>query len=371
MELTWSDVRRLRVHAQGLGAERARDVASAVRNAGAIQAQDRLGMLLGVGTRSVGLTAADVDRARNLDRSVVRSWLMRGTLHLVPSEDLRWMLDLLGEAMDAKAHKRRADLGISNEDHARVLQFFRDHLAGGGSITRTEIEGALGAAGLPHAGQAPRHLLRTASMLGVICFGADRDGDEAHMLIDDWLPDPGPRPPDPAAELARRYIAAYGPATAADFRWWTGLPTSAARRGFESIIDELTEVSVEGAAMWMTPGAALQIDRVLTPPDCRVRVVGPFDPYLLGYAKRELGIADRLLKRINAGGGMIRSCVLIDGCLVGTWDRKRRARGLTVRVACFEELSDEARTQLDDEFWEIGRFLGTEISWSPERQPGT
>ncbi len=369
MELSWSDARRLRIQAQGLGFERAADVESAVRAAGAIQAQDRLGMLLGVGTRSVGLTAADVDHARNVERSVVRSWLMRGTLHLVAGSDFRWMLGLLGEKMDAKALKRRADLGISADDHARVLELFRRHLAGGGTIVRSEIPGALEAAGLPAAGQAPRHLLRTASMLGVICFGADRDDDEAHVLIDEWLPDPGLEPSDPAAELARRYFAAYGPATAADFRWWTGLPAADTRRGFEAVAGELAEVSVEGTAMWMTSEAAAQTEQVLAAPDHRVRVAGPFDPYLLGYAKRELGVAGSLLKRINAGGGMIRSCVLIDGRLVGTWDRKRRARGLAVTVTAFEALSDEAQSQLDAEFAEIGRFLGTEINWSLALDP--
>ena len=368
ISLDWPQTRRLRIHAQGLGANRARDVATAVRNAGAIQAQDRLGWLLGVGTRSVGLTSTDVERARNVDRSIVRSWLMRGTLHLVSSEDLRWMLGLLGEAMDAKALKRRADLGISNQDHARVLEFFRSHLSGGGSIMRGEIEGALAAAGMPHAGQAPRHLLRTASMLGVICFGADRDDEETHMLIDDWLPDPGFEAPDPAAELARRYFAAYGPATAADFRWWTGLPAADARRGFDTVKHELSEVSVEGMAMWMTPDAADQAAQVLAAHDRRARVVGPFDPYLLGYATRELGVPDPLVKRINAGGGMIRSCVLIDGRLVGIWDRKRRTRGLTVKVTCFEDLSSDAEAQLGDEFAEIARFLETEINWSLKRE---
>lgn len=369
LNLSWSEARRLRVHAQGLGADRVTDVESAVRAAGAIQAQDRLGMLLGVGTRSIGLTAADVDRARNVERSVVRSWFMRGTLHLVPAPDFRWMLGLLGEKMDAKALKRRADLGISQDDHARVLEFFQSHLAGGGSIMRTEITGALESASLPAAGQAPRHLLRTASMLGVICFGADHAGEESHALIDDWLPDPGFEPVDPAAELTRRYFAAYGPATAADFRWWTGLPAADTRRGFEAIADELAEVSVEGTPMWMTAKAVSEIDRVLAASEHRVRVVGPFDPYLLGYAKRELGVRNSLLRRINAGGGMIRSCVLVDGRLVGTWDRKRRAQGLSVTITAFEELSDDAQSQLDAEFAEIGRFLDTAINWSLVRDP--
>ena len=121
--------------------------------------------------------------------------------------------------------------------------------------------------------------------------------------------------------------------------------------------------------MWMTSDAAEQIDEVLTQAPEQLRVVGPFDPYLLGYAKRELGVPDVLLKKVNAGGGMIRSCVLIDGRLVGTWDRKRRARGFLVIVSAFEPFSEDALAQLDSEFAEIARFLGTEIKWSIRPDP--
>ena len=363
-QLNWNEAKRLRLHAQGLGAHRATDVPSGVRLAGAIQAQDRLGWLLGVGTRTTGLTASDVERARNVDRSVVRNWFMRGTLHLVPAEDHRWMLKLLGEAMDAKALKRRANLGITDEDHARVLDFFCEYLSRHDWLKRTEVADALRSADLPVEGQATRHLLRTASMLGVICFGADQDGEESHVLIDRWLPNEVSQPVHPGAELARRYFAAYGPATPADFRWWTGLPVAQSRPAVNAIIDELIEVRVGNTPMWMTLEAAEGIDEVLAGPEHVLRVLGPFDPYILGYARRDLDVPDHLLKRINAGGGMIRSCALIDGRLVGTWNRKRRALGLSVTLTVFESLSVDAQTQLESEFREIGRFLETEINWS-------
>lgn len=366
--LSRQDALHLRLHAQLLGARRGKDVPETVRAAGAIQAQDRLGEQLGVGARSVGLVADDIDRARTIDRSVVRSWLMRGTLHLVASEDLRWMLDLLGEAMDAKALKRRRDLGISAEDHESVLEFLRPELARRGPMTRSEIGEALRSADLPWEGQATPHLLRTASLLGIACFGPDCEGEVTHVLIDDWLPD-DVSPPDPAAELARRYFDAYGPATQSDFRWWSGLPAAAARRAMQAIAGELVEVDVEGQAMWIRPEAAKRIDEVLATPPNLLRVLGPFDPYILGYAKRDLNVPDHQLKRINAGGGMIRSCALLDGRLVGTWDRKRRARGLTVTFTAFEELSDNAQAQLESEFAEIGRFLETEINWSLALDP--
>lgn len=364
INLSRHDAHRLRLHAQGLGAIRSNSVPTTARAAAAIQAQDRLGEQLGIGVRSAGLTAGDVDQARNIDRSVVRTWLMRGTLHLIPSEDLRWMLDLLGKPMDDKALKRRASLGISPDDHRRVLDFLPGELSRRGPMTRTEIADALRTAGLPWEGQGTPHLLRSASMHGVMCFGPDRDGEATHVSINDWLPDDGLRPADAGAELARRYVAAYGPATQADFRWWSGLPAAEARRSMQAISSELTEVTVEDKSMWMTADAARRIDSVLTEPKDALRVLGPFDPYLLGYAKRDLEVPDHLLKRINAGGGMIRSCVLIDGRLVGTWDRKRRARGLSVTVTAFESLSDNAMLRLESEFAEIARFLGTEINWS-------
>lgn len=366
--LTRPEAHRLRLHAQLLGAQRGSGVPDTVRSAAAIQAQDRLGEQLGVGVRSTGLTAADVDHARLVDRSIVRNWLMRGTLHLVPSEDLRWMLDLLGEAMDAKALKRRADLGISDDDHGKVLKFLHKQLAANGPMTRAEIGEAFRSAGLPSDGQATPHLLRTTSLLGVSCFGPNRDGEATHVLIDDWLPTADP-PPDPAAELARRYFRAYGPATQSDFRWWSGLPAADSRRCLQAAAEDLTEVDVDGQTMWMSQDAAAQLNDVLHGPQGVLRALGPFDPYIVGYAKRDLDVPDHLLKRVNAGGGMLRPCVLIDGRLVGTWDRKRRARGLTVRVTCFEELSQSAQAQLEAEFAEIGRFLDTEISWSLQPDP--
>ncbi len=357
------DIYRLRLRAQGLGVARGGDAPTTVRVAGAIQAQDRLGELLSVGVRSRGLVAADIDHARLIDRSIARNWLHRGTLQLVPAEDLRWLLDLLGAEMDRKALKRRADLGISADDHDRALTFLKQHLANAGPLTRPEIAEALRSAGLPWDGQAAPHLLRTASLLGVICFGPDRGGENSHVLIDDWLPR-ADAPPDPGAELARRYLAAYGPAAPSDFRWWSGLPAVAARRAMQSISAELTEVSIEGHSMWMLSDAAATITEIRSTPDNVLRVLGPFDPYLLGYAKRDLGVSDDLAKAVNAGGGMIRSCVLLDGRLVGTWNRKRRAHDLSVTVTAFEPLSDAAHRQLEAEFAEIGRFLETNISWS-------
>ena len=217
-----------------LGARRAGGVAELARSIGAVQAQDAMGEVLAVRARSDHLTAADVHRERVESRSVVRTWLMRGTLHLVPSADIRWMLDLLGTQMDRKALKRRANLGVTPDIYADAMTLIGRELAGE-ALTRAQIIERFREAGLPWEGQVVPHLLRSASLTGLICFGPLADGDDTHVLLDEWLPERTADPPNPAAELARRFFGAYGPATPSDFRTWTGLAAADARAGIDAI----------------------------------------------------------------------------------------------------------------------------------------
>ena len=235
--------RLLRLEAQGLGARRWRTAAEVARGCGAVQAQDRMGERLAVRARSEGLTAAALERAQAEERSVARTWLHRGTLQLAPAEDLRWLLALLGEPMDRKALKRRADLGIDAATYQQAMAAMRRALSGGTALSRAELVERVRAAGLPHEGQVVPHLLRSASLTGLVCFGPTIEGADTHVLVEEWLAGvEDAQPANPSAELARRYFAAYGPAAPADFRWWSGLPAKEARAGFAAIADELEEV---------------------------------------------------------------------------------------------------------------------------------
>lgn len=362
---TREQTRLLRLDAQGLselGASRWTTPAEAARGCGGVQSQDRIGGLLAFRARSSGLTAAEVERALFDERSIARTWLMRGTLHTAVAADLRWLLALLGPEMDRKALKRRADLGIDDDIRDAALATMQNALAAGRTLPRAEIVERVREAGLPWEDQVVPHLLRAASMRGLICFGPTQDGAETHALLDDWLADiADAQPPDPGAELARRYFAAYGPATQTDFRFWSGLSGADARAAFRAVEGELEEVEADGKPMWMTPGRDAPADAPLS-----VRVLGPFDPYVLGYAKRELGASEDALRLLHRGGGMIPPIVLADGVLVAVATRRRTARGMRFTLNPVARLTSQIRASLDAELADIARFLNEPAAWAVE-----
>ena len=210
------------------------------------------------------------------------------------------------------------------------------------------------------------HLLRRASMEGIICFGPTVNGKATHVLLDSWLDDDLSQVADPGAELVRRYLSAYGPVTPEDYGTWSGLPVAEVRRGFASIEDELLKVEVDGTPMWMPRTRAGLPDEVMVDERPAIKMLGAFDPYLLGYRTRDLGVGPELLKRVHPGGGVIRPTILVDGRVVATWTRKRVGRKLSITVSPFEALSEGVRAGIHREVEDVGRFLGLEAVWSVE-----
>ena len=156
--------------------------------------------------RLPGWTLADVEAA--LERGeALRTWPMRGTIHLVPPEDARWMLRVLGEKPLAGAAKRREYLGLSKRDADRAVDLLGAALAGGGRLTRAECIAALEAGGVGGAGQRGYHLLWYASQHGVTCIGPTVEGEQTFVLLDDWAPTQREVSRDEAlATMALRYF---------------------------------------------------------------------------------------------------------------------------------------------------------------------
>jgi hypothetical protein len=321
-------------------------VAGAAAHTVAIQAQDLGQARLGVRARAVDSTEADVDAAI-ADHSVVRTWLLRSTIHLVAADDLRWLVRELGPKIRRANGARWDGLGLSPSVLHRAEQLAPQLLAGG-PLTRHEMADGLRAHRLElGADQAPTHVMAYLASIGLTCHA----GHARFALLDDWVCDAadGPRGDDALAGLSRRYFAAFSPATATDFAAWSGLPAVPA---IELIRDELTPVEVNGR-----PGY-----RLGEPVDASgVRLVSGFDNLLVGYRDRTGLISDERRPEVYVGG-IIRPTVVRDGVIIGRW-RLARSAG-RVEVVPFVRLTRPLRAALDAETDDLCRFVGRELTLS-------
>lgn len=299
-------------------------------------------------------------RALNDERSIVRTWLMRGTLHLVASPDLYWMLALFGPVFSAANRTRHAQLGLNEKIKSRGASAIRHILSSSGPLTRYEIVDRLRGYGvsLDPRTQAPIHLIQVAALQGILCLGPDRpSGEPTYVLIDDWLGAVRPREIEtPLVELGRRFFAAYGPATLEDLVTWSGLPVERARSALAAAMSELVEVSVGGRSAYL---GGERLGRVAS--QSTVRLLPAFDTYFFGYRSRSLAIPPKLQHRLQRGGGWLHPAVVVNGRAIAAWSLKRTGNRGHVYVEPVGPLSAGIRAGIADEVDDMARFLDIEL----------
>src|SRR4051794_34062816 len=243
-----------RFTAQLLAGPPARDPVAVAERLLAVQAQDPRGARLAVRARTTGLSAADVDRALTHDRSLVVTWLNRGTLHLVRSEDYPWLHALTAPPLAAASARRLAQEGVPPAAAEHAVGVVERALADEGPLTRVELRERVGAAGIRTEGQALVHVLFLASLRGIAIRGPMQGTQHAYVLVRDWLGEQRRVDRERAlAELARRYLAGHGPASDRDLARWAGLPLRDARGGLPVIAPGLHG---RGGGPGGPPGAA-------------------------------------------------------------------------------------------------------------------
>ncbi len=359
-ELTLAQLRRLRARCQCLHpGSRLHSPAAVVRKLFALQAQEWHSAQLAIHARSQDIAQADVIRAREIERSFVLTWSLRGTLHLVSAGDVRWLVALCGPPAIRGTRSRYKQLGLTEDLRESALAAMQEILARDKALTRAQLADSLAARGIPVAGQAIHHLVRFAALCGLICLGAEANGDLTYVLLDDWLPTGAVAPPvaDPLREFARRYLAAYGPATMADFKRWSGLTAAQVKRAWAAIGAECHSLS-------LPDGDALLLERQdplleSSPTEPIVRLLPRYDSYLLGYESRRFMVADAYAKRAHPGGGLIRACLLVDGEAKANWKLEKRRLGIRVVVEPFEALDPAILPSLEAEVESLGRFYNT------------
>jgi len=264
---------------------------------------------MSVRARSEGLAAADVDRALSEERSLLITWLNRGTLHLVRSEDYRWLQALTTPPLMTSSARRLRQEGVSEDDAERGVRTVAKALAADGPQTRLQLRERLERAGVPVEGQALVHLLFLTTLRGIAVRGPMVGKEHAYVLVRDWLGKQAPVDREQAlAELARRYLVGHAPADDRDLARWAGLPLRDARAGLTAISSQLVE----------RDDGLLELKGTLEPaPIPPPRLIGAYDPVLLGWTSREEIIGPHEFLVTN--NGLFRPFAMVDGRAVATW----------------------------------------------------
>lgn len=351
------DVTDRRFAAQLLSGQPAAGPLEVVERLLAVQGQDPRGARLAVRARTAGLTAADVDSALTKDRSLLITWLNRGTLHLIRSDDYPWLHRLTARPQfQVGCGRILARFGVTAAEADNGVDVVARALAADGPQTRAQLADRLTAAGLPTDGGVALHVLMLASLRGIAVRGPMIGAQHGYVHVRSWLGNPAPEPePDRTLGwLARRYLAGHGPASERDLAKWAGLPVTWARRGLTAIASELRD-RPDGLAEL---GQSDSPDG-LPPP----RLLGAYDPVLLGWESRQLVLAGH--QEIVTVNGLFRPFALVAGKAAGIWTYQAGQ----VLLDRFGPLSPETEDALAAEARDVRRYLAPEPEPAVEEGP--
>lgn len=336
-------------------------IARTVHHHLAMQAQDLESGMWSLGLRT-GAGRADVEAAIEA-RLVTRSWPMRGTLHLMATQDVRWMCRLLNARMESVQRARYDQLGLTARVVGRAREAVVEALAGGLALSRPDAFAILRRHGIDPDGQRGYHLLGRFCMEGLICQGPVQGRQPTFVLIDDWVPwSWEPAREEAMAALAERYVASHGPVTLRDLTGWTNQNLTFAREALALAGDRVAAEEIGGHAYLVPPGPPRP-----APPGL-VRLLPGFDEYLLGYKDRSAALtAQEELRVVPGKNGMFLGTVVTGGLVVGTWNRRATSRHVIVTVTPFGAFGANRRRDVDRAAAAYGRFLGApvEVRYAP------
>jgi len=318
---------------------------------GGLQGQDFPGAKWSIALRLPHATEADVVRAFDTGK-IVRSWPMRGTLHVVAAQDLRWMLMLTSPKNLAGSASRRRALDLDDATLARCRTVFGKALQGNQQLSRDAMYAALNQAKISTEGPRGYHILWNCALHGLICFAATHNNEQNFALVDEWLaPTPSKTREEALAELAKRYFLSRGPATLQDFIWWSGLSATEARAGHAAIQSQLVQETAGDQRYWMPA------DIHPRPEAASAFALPGFDEYLLGYKDRSAVLEAAHAEKFCPGGnGVFASTMVIDGCVVGTWKRSIKKTAIEITTSPFTRLSQADKQRFAKAVQHYGAF---------------
>lgn len=343
--------RLVRQHLTGTAFETPSDVVSAL---GAVQAQDYPGAKWALAQRLGNVTDATVEAAMT-SGSILRTHVLRPTWHFVTPEDIRWMLALTGSRIKRVMGYYNLQLGLDDAAFRRSGKAMERALSGGRALTRAELAKIIQRARVDVTGdQRLGRLLMDAELDGLICSGPRRGNHATYALLDERAPATSSLERDEALlRLTRIYFKTRGPATPADFAWWSGLTIGDAKRGIDIAGTDLTRITVEDRPFWIG-GETLPVKPAPT-----AHLLPSYDEFFIGFKDRS-AIGERIRKSSAKPPiqSVFANVIIVDGQLVGGWTRRITKGTLQLQLNVVTSLTRAERKALAAQATRYGEFLG-------------
>ncbi|MFA7265392.1 MAG: winged helix DNA-binding domain-containing protein [Candidatus Nanopelagicales bacterium] len=364
--LSASQILSARLSALLLADHECTSVEQVVEWLGAMQGQDLASVTWSLGLRLPALTQSDVDGAFE-QGAVLRTWPMRGTIHLIASNNARWMLDTVGSRALSGVQRRWDYLGLDRSTVERAGVVLEQALVGGKRLTRSQCADALNDAGIATTGQRLYHLLWHSSQVGITCFGPSIGKEQTFVLLSEFAPIQRTLVGEEAlAELAWYFVRGHGPIPAKDFAGWAGIAMGPARKALVANDGRIREIGSEVGTLWATDelANAISVNGDLGFSKGTLALPG-FDEYMLGYKDRTLMLEPGHLQAVVPGNnGVFRSTIVDRGKVMGTWKRTATKRKVRIEVDALADLTPEQVSGFEAAVRRYGRFVGLEVEIS-------
>lgn len=322
-----ADIAAYRLEKQQLSAHRHGKIEDIVQYMGAMQAQDYAAASWALGLRLPHIKEADVDKALAAG-TIIRTHVMRPTWHFVAPGDLRWMLDLTATRVKQVMGTNNRKLGLDAKLFAKANKLIVKTLEGNKQLTRGELTAVLQKAKIPTDENRFAHIMIMAELEQLVCSGGKRGKQFTYALLNERIPATKPLKWDEAlATLAGRYFKSHGPATVADFAWWSGLTLTDSRAGLAMVKETLANEEIDGNTYWFADGgeAKHKMHACLLP---------VYDEYVVAYKDRRAAAADH--PKLSRNNALFNNVILVNGKATGIWKRSFKKDTVSIELQPFE-----------------------------------
>jgi hypothetical protein len=344
------NIAKARLYSQHIGANLCATPEDVVRSMGAIQSQDYAHSLWAIGIRTKNANIADVEQALT-DGKLVRTWLMRGTVHMILAEDLTWMRKLFSERILARLTPKAWEYhAMTPEVMERARVILVKALSGKKALSRRElVRDHLAGSGIFDDKQQSYFIFDYLSHIGVLCSGPPQGKDQTFVLADEWVTNQRQLSREESlVVLAERFFTSHGPATLTDYVNWSGLKVVDAKFGLHAVQNKLKSLTIDGSEYWMSPQVQESEGLFLLP---------GYDELLIGYKDRTASFKTYGHTPISTYNGMFYATIIEDGQVLGVWKRTIKPKIIDAELHPIVKLNKSQLALIDSQIKAYETFI--------------